>query len=404
MKITFAKFNELQTVPYVVENKKEKKELKFKLLDGVQEALGEKWYNLKQNTKQGLQYLCMRSTEQGFCFCSPKHMKEKYNMSFSNTYTLLRELIDGGIICRVNRPAKEHKHNGNGSAVYIFTKHPNFELISSILELDWKADCKADWKAENAQNPCGSKAESDKKASTYSLPTPLPKELKDNNVKHYNVGSTEKESSGNTQDGLILLKEKMEAFKEQAQNEQVDSVEPVYVKPTVKYHKYVPKAINEKFAYFGDLLTDLWRKIKLAERKVNIADLSKEDKYEVAEKVLSNLRQHPNFKYMSADEMCAYVYKGHLNGLFNLAGNRNLETMFIDDTYGYYAYVDSFGNHHVTKDCDDDDIVVVVDDNGVSFNNYFETINYDYDSDDVSGGAFRESSIPNWLEWGNVTI
>lgn len=339
MKLTIEQFELLKAITPIVkpEQEEEKKEIKFKLLDGMQSAFSDKWYNLKKPTKQALQYACMLSTEQGFFYCSPTHLKNKYGVGISTIYNNLTELVEKGVLIRINRTATSH--NGRGSAVYILTEHPNFSLICELLNIKWKADCKANEKAENAENPTLPKAESVNSAPTYSLPTSLQKTLKDKDVKPYNANSTE----NNTQsDSLDILKDKIEEYERRLPNEQNMGTK----KP--KWHKYVPKAINEKFGYFGSILTDLWRKIKLAERKINDSMLQDNEKLSVAETVLENLRKHPRFKSMSLDEMCAYVYKGQLNGLFALVGNQYLERMegnAYEDTYGnYIPTITPFGN------------------------------------------------------------
>ena len=361
MKITIAKFEELKGIAPVVANyeKEQKKELKFKLLDDIQEAFGDKWHNMKKDTVQALQYACMRSTEQGFFYFGWKHLKQKYDISDSTIYNIFKTLIEAKKIVRVNRVST--KQNGKGSAVYIFVNHPNFPIICDLLNIDWKTDCKADCKAESDENPCGSKDESDNSAPTYSLPTSLPKEF-NNNVKHYNVKEDDKVDSYDENDNMKILEQKIKEFEQQ-------QAQSSYEKPTViKYYKYVPKVINEKFSYFGSILTDLWRKIKLAERKVNIASLAKEDKLHVAETVLNNLKNHERFKLMSVDEMCAYVYKGHRDGLFNFVANECLEDMCIIEEYDYYEYRDTNGNFIPTS--------------GV----------------DVSCGTFKNGNLDNWLE------
>lgn len=347
-KISIAEFNLLSEVSPIVDGKdvSKKKEIKFKLLDGLQEALSDKWYNMKKGSQEALQYLCMRSTEQGFCFCSPAHLSKKFKIGVSTVYNNLKELIEAKKIVRINRTST--KHNGKGNAVYIFVNHPNFPIICGLLKLDWKANCKADCKAESEEKPCGSKVESDNSASTYSLPTTLPIDLKDN-VKHYNVQENQKvEAYEGENDIEKILREKIKAFEEQ-------KAQSSYKKPSAKWYKYVPKVINEKFGFYGEVLTHLWRKIKLAERKVNVVGLTDNDKLYMAEIVLNNLKKHPRFKIMTLDEMCAYVYKGQLNGLFNLKANENLDGMFIDEFYEYYAYVDSYGNHYPTTT---DDFIV----------------------------------------------
>lgn len=336
-KITTNEFNQLSQVSSIVEhdNKEKKKEIKFKLLDALQGGLADKWYNIKKNTQQMLQYACMRSTEQGFFYCSPKHLSNKFKVSVTTVYATLKELIEAKKLFKVNRPSR--KHNGKGNAVYIFADHPNFPIICDILGVDWKADDKADWKTERAENLTLPMDSSDIQASTYSLPTTPPKDIKEN-VKDYNVTVVESEED----EFEKMINDKLDKAR-------AELSQKTYEKPEVKWRKYVPKEINKKFSYYGELLTDLWRKVKLAERKVNIIGLRDFDKMQVAERVLSNLKKHPRCKEMTLDEMCAYVYKGQLNGLFNLMANYNLEGMFIDEQYSYYAYLDNYGNHIPTK-------------------------------------------------------
>lgn len=334
MKLTIEQFELLKGIAPIVKSDQEekKKEIKFKLLDGMQSAFGDKWYNLKKETKQALQYACMRSTEQGFFFFSPDHLKKKFGIGIATIYKLFKELIEQGVLIRINRTATSH--NGKGNAVYVLTNHPNFKDICELLNINEKADEKANEKAENDETPTLPKAESDNQAPTYLLPTTL-KNTKDN-VIHYNV---------NEDDSIKLLRDKIEKAEKELQ-------EKPYKKPAVKWHKFVPKAINEKFGYYGSILTDLWRKIKLAEKKVNLLKLREIDKMEVAMRVLDNLKKHPRRKQMSLDEMCGYVYKGQLNGLFNLMGNQHLECMYIDKTCDYYAYLDENGEHIPTTSAD----------------------------------------------------
>ncbi|MFJ7982405.1 hypothetical protein ACIQ1D_19265 [Lysinibacillus xylanilyticus] len=301
IKITNAQFDLMKAISPIVDSKDKvkKKELKFALLELIQEALGDKWYNLKKATKQALQHFCMRCVEQGFCFCSPKYFHDNFGVGISTIYDIFKILQEHGVLLKVNRTATSH--NGKGNGVYMFIEHPNFEALCTIIDLNWKADKKADWKAENAETPTLPKAESVEKVSTYSLPSSL-QYLRDSNVIHYNVVDTKNIPSSSNIESSNLENKK-----------------------TTKWQKYVPKAINEKFGYFGNILTELWRKIKLAERKVKDDSLESSEKLSVAQDVLTNLRQHPRFKLMSLDEMCRYVYKGQLNGLFNLIAVDHLE-------------------------------------------------------------------------------
>ena len=334
-KITIAQFNQLKEISPIVESndKNNKKEIKFALLSGLQDALGDSWHNYKENTKQALQYACMRSTEQGFFFFKPEHLKEKYNVGYSTFYGITKKLIEAKKLVRVNRTST--KQNGKGSAVYIFVEHPNFPTICGLLGIEWKANEKTDCKAENAETPTLPTVSSDSQAPTYSLPSNL-NSFKDN-VKPLNVIEPSED------DSITLLKRRIEEAEKNLSKQEYEQKAP-------KFIKYVPKAINEKYGYFGDILVDIWRKIKLAERKVNNEQMNDTLKIEIACNVIDNLQKSARFKIMSVDEMCAYVYKAHLNAMFNYLAELNVrEAMFIDTDYDYYAYLDKSEDHILTN-------------------------------------------------------
>src|SRR5690606_3029201 len=110
------------------------------------------------------------ATDGGIVYAKPETIADKHNISSSTVSSVLTELTSAGLITTVYRTSR--KQNGRGNAVRLITIHPYFDHIKEFLNLDWKADKKADWKAENAETPCESKDESDNSTPTYSfLPT-----------------------------------------------------------------------------------------------------------------------------------------------------------------------------------------------------------------------------------------
>jgi len=330
-------------------DKKTKKEIKFLMLDEIIKRFGDSWYNLKEATRNAIDYICFLSAEKGFFYAKPENIARKNKIGESTIQTALKKLRDIGILQKVNRHSR--KQNGLGSPIHFFTVHSNFKRISDFLKLNKKAEKKASEKAEILTNPTESKDTGDLNSPTYSLPSSLPiiKDMnKHNNVSKAHSDTNESESINSQGDNSIkendvadsmykLLQDKIDAFNNSIDN---DSIVDTRNKKIIKY---VPKEINERFSYFGDMLTSIWRKIRQASKRVNF-ELTNSDVIKIGINVIENLKANPRFKYMTEDEHCAYAYKGFINAVYNHIGGLFIEGMVIDDLHDCYMYEDIYGN------------------------------------------------------------
>lgn len=296
-KITTEEFNYLENLePYLVKRQRKAfKEFKYTLLRTVEGVFGDKWYNLKDKTRSAVDFICFLSVERGYFYASPYTIAEESGISKSTVYEALKQLRANGVLVKANRTSR--KQNGLGTAIHFFTVHPYFDHIREFLNLDWKPNQKADWKAENAEIPCESKVEEPKNLPTYSLPSSL--DLKDNMNNHLN---DDHETS------------------EEAKSESKQ-----------KYFKYVPKSINLRFAsIFKNNLVELWKRVSTAYRTAKSAVLDKNDMLQVGVSVLQFLMKKLKEKSMSLDEQCAYVFSGAREAFMNINDSKLDQGLFED--------------------------------------------------------------------------
>lgn len=274
-----------------IENVRKSRTVKNTLIDEVIECLGDTYYNLSEGVKKMLDELCFLSKEKGFAYASPTYFMDKYQISKTAVYDTIKRLRESGLALKANKSSRNH--NGLGKWVIILTNHPNFNKICSILNIEWKAERKQDRKAEIIEIPCESKVEGQEIPSTYSLPENHL--ITENNVIHINA----KEQSGDTK--------------------------------VVKFFKYVPKVINDMYAeVFGENLVNIWRKVKQAFRTVKHS-FGKAEVLEIGKTIIHNLFLCSKKKDMSADEMCAYVYKATIGMAYNTVGQGFVEDMKIEE-------------------------------------------------------------------------
>jgi hypothetical protein len=343
-KITTLEFEYLLNLKeYVHESdEKAKKEVKYALLNAVKGVFGDSWYNLKDKTKQAIDYICFLSVERGFFYAKPETIANYASVSKSTIYEALKSLRENGILRKANRASR--KHNGLGTPIHFFTIHPYFNHICEYLNVDWNSERKADWKAENAEILCGSKAENNKNISTYNLPTYSPN--KDNVMYiHSNVHSNNSEVSELVDKGSELVDKKASEYVDN----HIQNVEHV---KKCKIYKYVPRMINNLFAEtLGEKLVTLWRKIAQAFRSIKSKLLTKKDMQEVGRSVLKFLIKSKNFLFMTLDEMCRYVYKGAVDAFYNLLATQYL--MDMKEIDGQMHYMNADGDYVPTYDLDE---------------------------------------------------
>lgn len=293
IKILTKEFAQLQALASV----EQPKTIKKMLLDEIVEELDHTYFNFNEGTKKALDEMCFLAKERGFAFASPTYYMEKFGISKNAVYPLIKRLVEANLVVKANRSSS--KQNGLGCWVLIFTKHPNFEAICSILNIEKKAEVTADVKAEIVEIPCESKVSDEKTEATFSEPSIT--SFKENNVKQLNVDKT---SSENT-----IVK---------------------------KFAKYVPKKINEMYAnLFGNDLTEIWRKITLAIKGIGF-EFDKETKLEFGMQVIKALFKRVKRGVMTLDEMCAYVYTTTRTMVYNAIGEDFVEDMV--EEYGCYFY------------------------------------------------------------------
>ena len=160
-------FSQMLSYKPFAETKTEKKKVKYSLLDSIQKSLGDKWYRLKEGTRQAFDMVCFFSTELGFFYAGDKYLSKLNGISNRTIQYRLKELVELGLVIKVYRRAK--KCNGRGNAVYLFVNHPYFQYWVNFLGLEI-TNCNTDCETENSEIPSGSKGERAEIFPTYVLP------------------------------------------------------------------------------------------------------------------------------------------------------------------------------------------------------------------------------------------
>lgn len=158
-------FKQMLSYNQYVEKKSEKKQVKYKLLEEIQNKMGSKWYRLKEETRQAIDMICFLSTELGFFYASAEYLAEKHSISARTMRYVFKELEQLGQVIATYR--RNSKCNGRGKPVYLFVNHPYFKYWINLLNLE---NCITDCNTENAGTSCESKEEGQEKVATYSLP------------------------------------------------------------------------------------------------------------------------------------------------------------------------------------------------------------------------------------------
>lgn len=153
--------------PYVTTSK-EKKKVKYSLLDRIQEELGDKWNRLKEGTRQAFDMICFLGTELGFFYAGDEYLAERHDISDRTVRNRLKELEELGQVIKVYRRAA--RCNGRGNPVYLLVNHPYFHYWVELLGIN-SEDFQTNFQTENGQNHWESREEGAKKISTYSLPS-----------------------------------------------------------------------------------------------------------------------------------------------------------------------------------------------------------------------------------------
>ncbi|OME54003.1 hypothetical protein BSK59_15595 [Paenibacillus odorifer] len=271
------------------------KTLKYSLLDSIEGVFGDKWFNLKDSTRQAIDYICFISLERGFVYASPDHIASRYDIGRSTVYEALKVLREEDILVKANRSSR--KQNGLGCAVHFFTIHPYFAHINDYLNLGWKPKEKADWKADEAETPCGTRLSSDSETSTLCLP------------------SLDLEESKN-----------------------IDLQSNVSQPSSSSFIKYVPREINELYAgIFNFRLRNIWQKITQAWKTIKQSILVRADLITMGSNICKRIFQvwkekRRDNQTMTVDEMCAFAYKSAIETFYNAMASFYMEDYDSDES------------------------------------------------------------------------
>jgi hypothetical protein len=156
-------FEQMKSYKRYAENQSQQQKEKKRLLKLIQESFGDKYYRLKEGTKQAIDMMCWFSAKRGFVFAGDDYLGDRYDISDRTVRNVAKELRKMGRIVTVYR--KSTKHNGRGGPIHLFVDHPYFKYWTSFLDLDFQAD----FQAENAEIPCESKDQEQKNNSNYNL-------------------------------------------------------------------------------------------------------------------------------------------------------------------------------------------------------------------------------------------
>ncbi|MFC3883306.1 transcriptional regulator, partial [Bacillus songklensis] len=148
--------------PYA-ENESQKQSMKKTLLARVREAYEDKYYRLKQGTKDAIDMMCWFASERGFVFAGDDYLGDRHDVSDRTIRNVAQKLRKKGLILTVYR--RSTKHNGRGCPIHLFVDHPYFDYWTSLLRIEFQAD----FQAEKNETPCETKEEPKKNISTYDL-------------------------------------------------------------------------------------------------------------------------------------------------------------------------------------------------------------------------------------------
>jgi HTH domain len=152
--------------PYVVTSK-EKKKVKYRLLNRIQKVLGDKWNRFKEGTRQAFDMICFLGTELGFVYAGDEYLAERHDISNRTVRNRLKELEELGQVIKVHRRAK--RCNGRGKPIYLFVNHPYFQYWVELLGINLE-DFQTNFQTENQETTWESKDEGAKNISTYCSP------------------------------------------------------------------------------------------------------------------------------------------------------------------------------------------------------------------------------------------
>ncbi|OKL35282.1 hypothetical protein [Domibacillus mangrovi] len=154
-------FKQMMSRKVYAENHEQQQSMKSTLLKAVEKAYGERYWRLKEGTRQAIDMMCWFASERGFYFAKDHYFADRFDVSDKTIRNVTKMLREAGVMFTIYR--RSSTQNGRSAPVHLFVDHPYFSHWEEQLELSL---CQTDCQAEKDETPCRSKDESAKKDST----------------------------------------------------------------------------------------------------------------------------------------------------------------------------------------------------------------------------------------------
>jgi hypothetical protein len=163
--VSTQEFKQMMSYKVYATNHQQQQSMKLKLLKVIEAAYGERYWRLKEGTRKAIDMMCWFASERGFFFAKDNYFADRYEVSDKTIRNVAKTLRDHGVLVTVYR--RSSTQNGRSAPVHLFVDHPYFAYWEDLLDL---ANFQADFQAENAETPSGSKEKSTKIVPTNYSP------------------------------------------------------------------------------------------------------------------------------------------------------------------------------------------------------------------------------------------
>jgi hypothetical protein len=142
------------------------KSIKDKFLNSIISFYQDKYYRLKQATRQALDSLCFLAADKGYCYASQTYLAEN-GISERTIRRIMKDLANAGIIY-VSYRRKSH-FNCCGKPVYLFVHHPYFKQWKLLLNINVPVNDQEHDQVETIKNGSISAKNDSFQESTFSI-------------------------------------------------------------------------------------------------------------------------------------------------------------------------------------------------------------------------------------------
>lgn len=250
-------FRQVQAIKPLDSNENERRQMKYSCLDLIKSKVKRRWDRAVKLTRV-IDEIIFKATDRGYSFNGRETLAKLCNCGLSTVDEALRVLRESGEVVIGYR--ENPNSNGYKTPVVFLKNHPHFKYWNNILGLEKYVNQELDQEVKNAEKPCHNKEEGAKKIPTYSLPS-----FSKNN--HLNTSR----------------------------------------KP---YIKFVPKSLQHYQTYFGKQIKDLYSRVWLAAKRLNIHSDNYETMQQIGHIAFNWLKlQRKSGNQLTEEQMCKAVYK-----------------------------------------------------------------------------------------------